>query len=67
MRTLTDAQLHGMTVDVLNSGLRCYRADLRYSRADAEHFRDTWNATRVSTRATIVTADTFPFVVIVED
>ena len=65
-RALSDEALRGLTVDALNGGLACYRPDLRYTRADAAAFADLWNQTRVSTRATIINADGFPRVLIVD-
>ena len=65
-RALSGDALRGLTVDAINSGLSCYRPDLRYTRADAAAFADLWNATKASTRATVIRADGFPRVIVVD-
>ena len=65
-RTLSDDGIRRLSVDALNSGLRCYRADLRYSRADALRAAELWNASKASTRATVATVDGFPCVLILD-
>ena len=65
-RTLSDAELRKLTVDQLNGGARCYRPDLRYSRADAVRFAQLWNETRSSTVASVVSDGATPVVVIAD-
>lgn len=65
-RTLSDDAIRRLSVDALNSGLRCYREDLRYSRADALRAAELWNASKATTCATVATVDGLPAVVIVE-
>lgn len=65
-RTLSDAQLARLTLAELNSGLSCYREDLRYSRADALRAAELWNASKAATCATVATVDGLPVVVVAE-
>lgn len=65
-RTLSDDAIRRLSVDALNSGLRCYRPDLRYSRADALRAAELWNASKAATCATVATVDRFPVVLIME-
>lgn len=65
-RTLSDASMRALTVDAMNSGLSCYRPDLRYSRADADAYAEAWNASKVATCATVVTCDGLPQVIVLE-
>lgn len=63
-QNLTDVELSKLTVDQLNSGLRSYREDLRYTHADAVRFAVLWNNVKLSTRATVISDGGFPFVII---
>lgn len=65
-RTLSDAELRKLTVDQFNAGARCYRPDLRYSRADALRFAELWNESRSSTVASVVSDGAAPVVVIAD-
>lgn len=65
-RTLTDAQILALTLDAMNGGLTSYRPDLRYSRADAVRFAELWNASKVSTVASVASADGVPFVFVTD-
>lgn len=65
-RRLSDAAISGMTVEQLNAGLRSYREDLRYTRADAVRAVETWNRAKMSTVATVIDSDGLPFIVISE-
>lgn len=59
-------QLMTLTLAEMNDGLRSYREDLRYSREDAVNFAKLWNAHKLSTIATVITADGFPCVIVVD-
>lgn len=63
---LPDDQLKSLTLGEMNSGLRCYREDLRYTRADANRFAALWNQHKLYTRATVVTVDGFPCIVVLD-
>jgi hypothetical protein len=62
-RTLTDARLKRMTLNDINGGLRSYRPDLRYTRADAQRFAELWNAVKVDTEATLIDVEGTPVVI----
>lgn len=62
---LTTEQLLRMTVDEMNSGLRSYRPEYRYTREDAANYANLWNATKVSTQATVI-SDEYPQVILVD-
>lgn len=65
-RTLTDTQISALDVGQINSGLIHPRADLRYSRADAERAVELWNACKVSTRGILITAAGRPQIIVVD-
>lgn len=63
---LQTEQLKRLTLDEMNSGLRHYREDLRYTRADAINFATLWNTHAVSTAATVISDNGVPCVVVVD-
>lgn len=65
-RRLSDAELSRLTLAELNSGLSCYREDLRYTRADALRAAELWNMGKASTCATVATVDGLPVVVVAD-
>lgn len=59
-------QLSRLTLEQMNSGLRAYRQDLRYSREDAVAFARMWNRVKVSTVASVATVDGLPVVIVTD-
>lgn len=65
-QNLSDSELSKLTVEQMNSGLRSYRDDLRYTRDDAVRFVELWNEVKLSTTATIISDGGSPFIVIAD-
>lgn len=63
---LTTEQLKRLTLDEMNSGLKCYREDLRYTREDAVNFVKLWNENKSATHATIISEGAFPHIVVLD-
>ena len=66
-RRLGDEQIRSMSADELNAAARCYREDLRATRADVLRAAEIWNSAKASTVATVCTVDGFPALVVVVD
>lgn len=64
--SLSAEQLNRLTLDEMNSGLRCYRQDLRYTREDAQNFVKLWNRVKASTVASLATVDGLPVVFVTD-
>lgn len=61
---LTETELLRLTLDEMNSGLSCYREDLRYTREDAVNFVTLWNKHKLSTVASISNDDGYPYIIV---
>lgn len=66
LRRLGDEQIRSMSADELNAAARCYREDLRATRADVVRAAELWNSAKVSTVATVCTVDGFPALVVTD-